>query len=59
MSTFRDSVDIDVPKPKEQFRNYVDSPRQSVVYNHYLAMRSTQTLGALMIFNIIMICFRI
>jgi len=31
-------------KPVEQFRNYIDSDRQEIVYNHYKLMRSNQTL---------------
>lgn len=31
-------------KPKEEFRNYVDSDRQNVVINHYKEMRTHQTL---------------
>ncbi len=33
---------VDMPKAVEEFRNYKDSDRQSVVENHYRLMRSNQ-----------------
>lgn len=35
---------IDMPKAVEEFRNYKDSERQSVVESHYRLMRSNQTV---------------
>jgi inositol oxygenase len=36
--------DMDLPKPKEDFRNYKDSFRHESVENHYRAMRTNQTM---------------
>jgi len=37
-------ADGTISKPKEEFRNYVDSDRHDVVVRHYRAMRTNQTL---------------
>ena len=35
---------FELPKPKEEFRNYKDSFRHEVVENHYRLMRTNQTV---------------
>jgi inositol oxygenase len=37
-------VEFELPKPQEEFRNYKDSDRQSIVENHYRLMRTNQSL---------------
>lgn len=37
-------VNFDTAKPTEEFRNYVDSDRQAIVFNHYRQMRQNQTV---------------
>ena len=37
-------VDMSTPKPVEEYRNYKDSFRHSIVENHYRLMRENQTV---------------
>lgn len=36
---------FELPKPKEEFRNYKDSFRHQTVENHYRLMRENQTVA--------------
>ncbi len=37
-------VQFELPKPKDEFRNYKDSFRHEIVENHYRLMRTHQTV---------------